>query len=1056
MVTGKGIFIWQVQNCEGGDPDRIVAVARAAGLQHVAVKVADGEYSFPDVPYEAMTVAAIRALKDAGLAVWGWQFVYGRDPHETSKRIAEAEAQIAVQRVQALDLEGLIIDFENTGNAVWTYHGDAEDARVYAQHVRAGLPGVPLAAASHRFPSFHLNLPWQEFLAVCDLAMPQVYWVQGEPVPNLRASWEEYQARWPHLPYVPIGAAYAEGGWSASPDEITAFLHEARRMDLPAVSFWSWEHARYHPDNAQWPGTELWDAIAAFDWEAGSVGDPERFVWVTATAGLKFRRQPSVDDGHWIDRVIFFPGTRLTAIGTPTGRDASGYRWQRVRAPDGREGWVTYAIGEDVYLTSKELFSPPSPGSPERQVEVTASWGLKFRAQTLVDDAFWIDDIVFTMGAVLTAIGEPTSPDAQAYRWQYVRGPDRRQGWVAYSIGADVYLEDLAPATLFPPPPQGSPQRLVQVTASLGLKFRRETSVDDRYWIEGVVFSTGTVLTAIGAPTSQDARAYRWQYVRAPDGREGWVAYSIGDEVYLLGVEQKPTPMVWSQTYLNVRDAPTIDGAWVWTVADDVPLTVLEDPAAAGTKVGVAGQWVRVRTPSLKEGYVSAEYVRAGPAVDVRTSVERVPPGESPYLFGFHDPFDRGVFAGSDRTGWVLVTEQTGIRPSQVPGNRNVYYDWSRAGFGVIVRLNHGYHGAGTLPPVAMHDLFVEACARWVHQSIDPGDPQHGAHIWIIGNEMNNPREWPGNQDGLGGEPITPESYAACFNKVYRAIKSIQPGAIVCPGAVDPYNAIAGDPRIWFRKMLQHIEALDGFALHTYTHGTDPALVTSPATFGDAPLTWQYYNFYAYRTFMDLIPGRWREAPVFITETDQVEPWANTNSGWVREAYAEIDRWNRAPHHQQIRCLLLYRWWPVDRWGLEHKPGVHDDLRLALRHDYRWRATQRRGESGAFAVSFGAGPAVAPPAEAEAPPSREALGLPEPDDLQRLWSIGPKTEAALNALGIYTFAQLAELAPGEIRARLAATGARGQRILTWPKQARLAAEGNEIALQAYQETLNSI
>jgi hypothetical protein len=47
MLKGKGMFIWQVQRCGGGNAQQIVAHARAAGITHVQVKVADGPQIFP-------------------------------------------------------------------------------------------------------------------------------------------------------------------------------------------------------------------------------------------------------------------------------------------------------------------------------------------------------------------------------------------------------------------------------------------------------------------------------------------------------------------------------------------------------------------------------------------------------------------------------------------------------------------------------------------------------------------------------------------------------------------------------------------------------------------------------------------------------------------------------------------------------------------------------------------------------------------------------------------------------------------------------------------------
>ncbi len=1035
MVQGKGFFIWQVHKCEGGDPAKIVQVARDAGLSHIAVKIADGAYSFPDDPYEGMTVAAIEALKNAGFTVWGWHFVYGRDRYNTSVRIAEAEAQIASQRMQTLGLSGFIVDFENTGNAVFTYHGDAEDADVYMRLLRVNLPGIPLAAASHRYPRYHPNLPWEAFMRYCDLVMPQVYWVGGESARQLRASWEEYQTRWPHLPYIPLGAAYGEGGWSASPDEITAFLQEAQRLDLPAVTFWSWQNARNDSENGAWPHTELWDAVAAFDWPGGAPHPIREYpMWVIASDGLKFRREPANNDAYWIDGILFPTATALTAIGNPTASDAQGYRFQKVRSPQGHEGWVTYSIGNEVFLTSRALTPPPPPDSPQRTVKVTASLGLKFRAQALVDDAFWIDRIVFPPDTALTAIGDPTETDTQGYRWQYVQTATGQKGWVAYSIGGTIYLQDLETSSFFPIPSADSPRRVVQVTASLGLKFRRQTSTDDAYWIDVVVFLPGQTLIAIAGPTASDLKDYRWQYVQTADGRQGWVAYSIGAEVYLRDVGHTPNTTVWSKTRLNVRETPSVQGRRLWAVADGTPLAVLEDAQAAGVKVGMPGEWIHVRTPALKEGYVAAEYVHNGQTSDSRPPVTQTPSGESPYIFGIHDPFDRTLFANSGKTGWVLITEPVGANPATACGNRNAYYDWSRAGFGVIARLNYGYHGAGTLPPQASYSSFVAACARWVELSIDPLDRQHGCHIWIIGNEMNNPREWPGNKDGKGGEPITPDAYARCFNAVYAAIKAVQPGAIVCPGAVDPYNAEAGDSKDWFTQMLSQITALDGIVLHAYTHGPAPSLITSKATFEHDPLTWQYYNFLAYRTFMDLIPGQWREVPVFITETDQVEAWRDANDGWAREAYAEIHRWNQSAHHQQIRCLLLYRWqW--DQWALERKPNVLNDFKQALQSDYRWRSTAGTMEHFVFgAPAIEAGPALA--GVAFSAPQVAAA----PDDFKRIWGIGPVIENVLRAVGIQSFAQLAVLQPAQIKAWLVDVNIRGRAVETWPQQAQALAE----------------
>ncbi|MBN1876979.1 MAG: hypothetical protein JXA33_22345 [Anaerolineae bacterium] len=1037
MLHGKGMFMWQIQNSSGGNPAQIVLEAQRAGLSYVAIKIADGVHSFPDTSQESLTVATVAAFQHAGIEVWGWQFIYGRDRNNTTISIADAEAQIAVQRARTLGVKGFIIDFENSGHAVLSYHGNVEDAEIYMRRLRAGLSDIPLAAASHRFPRYHSNLPWDTFMRDCNLAMPQVYWVQGDPVRNLRASWEEYRARWPQLPFVPIGSAYAEGGWGATAQEVTAFLQEARNLNLPAVNFWSWQSAQ---------STSLWETIATFPWPGGSPGpivEPEYETWVLVP--LKFRNAPSTDETQWIDGIIFPVGTRITAIGNPTAPDGQGRRLQKIRTAEGREGWVTYS-GQAVYLTTRPISPLPPEDSPQRTVKVNASLGLKLRSQTLLDDDYWIERIVLPPETLLTAIGTPTQSSFEGYHWQYVETTQGQKGWVVYSAGNETYLQDWNTSSFFPAPAAGSPRRVVQVTASLGLKFRSQTSTDDQYWIDRIVFLPGQTLIAIAPSTTTDLNQSCWQYVQAQDRRTGWVKYSDGEDIYLRDVGVESSTTVWSKTALNIRATAAAQGAKIWTVADGTPLTVLEGPRAAGAKVGMPGQWIHVRTPSLKEGFVAAEYVRNGPVTDSRPLVPQVTHGESPYIFGFHEPFDQKIFAGSGKTGWMLMTEQVGANPMTACGRRSLYYEWSRAGFGVIARLNYGYDSTGTIPPQTAYSQFAAACARWVENSIDPTDRQHGCHIWIIGNEMNNPREWPGNHNGEGGTPITPEAYAACFNAVYAAIKAVQPGAIICPGAIDPYNAQAGDPQDWFKRMLAGITALDGIILHAYTHGAKPQLITSQETFQDHPLTWQYYHFYAYRTFMDLIPDAWREVPVFITETDQVDAWQDVNNGWVQAAYEEIHRWNQSPHHQQIQCLLLYRWPSLDQWAIEHKSGVIEDFKQALRHDYRWRLTTGSREH----FTFGVPAATTPEIDVSFAISDAEPG---PDDFKRIWGIGPKIETVLRAIGIQSFAQLAVVQPDQITEWLTAVAVRGRAVASWPRQAQLLADGKLTELATMQAEL---
>jgi hypothetical protein len=491
-------------------------------------------------------------------------------------------------------------------------------------------------------------------------------------------------------------------------------------------------------------------------------------------------------------------------------------------------------------------------------------------------------------------------------------------------------VELLAAGTM--PEPDARP--IVRVIAQPGLNLREAPSLTARV---KRVLPFGEVLE-IGEPLATALPKIgvegQWLRVVTSEGVAGFVAAQY---VQLVSEPGDLTDIIAQGTALAFADAPllrsnTASSGSDWMVTAGTPLRVMN--GADWSKIGNPNEFVRVESFAFKQGFVRGSLLRAPDFADRRVKVEDgpLPFGISAWLYGLHDPYDRGLFDGSGRRGWVLFTE----RVVSGAGNQ-AYSDWARNGYGVIARLNNDYGGSGTVPVPSEYDRFAAQCAQWVHNS---PLPQPGRVIWLIGNEMNNPREWPGE----GSDPskaITPESYAACFNKVRAAIKAVQPNAIVVPGAVDPFQGPSISCLDWFRRMLANIQDLDGLGLHCYTHGYTPNLVPSLATFQDPPLQQQYYHLRAYSTFLDLIPPRHRRKPVYITETDPFgsEPWSGGQNGWVQAAYREIDRYNDQPHAQQIQTLILYRWSRDDVFSIVDKPAVQNDIRATVNStDYRWRA----------------------------------------------------------------------------------------------------------------------
>ena len=251
MLQGKGFYTWKIPNCEGGNPANFAAAAKAAGLTHVLLKIADGVTTYNGTWGATVdwVTPVVQALRGQGIQVWGWQYVYGNDPI--------GEANLAIRRCQQFQVDGFAIDAEKE----YKEDGKAEAARRYMAQLRAGLPNTPLALSSYRFPSLHPQLPWKPFLDKCDINMPQVYWMQSHNAgAQLQRCQKEFAAIIPNRPLIPTGAAFREGGWQPTVGEVNEFLSTAVSMNLSAANFWVWDDARM----GILPG--IWEAIAQFNY----------------------------------------------------------------------------------------------------------------------------------------------------------------------------------------------------------------------------------------------------------------------------------------------------------------------------------------------------------------------------------------------------------------------------------------------------------------------------------------------------------------------------------------------------------------------------------------------------------------------------------------------------------------------------------------------------------------------------------------------------------------------------------------------------------------------
>ncbi len=257
-LYGKGWFVWQVARCEAGSPAAMADKAVGAGLTHVVLKIAERTHAFGiDRNGLDRLLPVARALRERGLDVWGWHYVYGDEPVE--------EARAALRRVAELQLDGYVVDAE----AEYRQANKAAAARAFMATLRAGLPvEVTVALSSYRYPSLHKPFPWQAFLEECDLSMPQVYWEQAhnsdQQLARSVAEFGNADLVGHVRPVFPTGSAYRAGNWRAAAADLVKFLNKAQELGLAGANFYSWDYATT-ADN-----TDLWQAVADYDWVSGA------------------------------------------------------------------------------------------------------------------------------------------------------------------------------------------------------------------------------------------------------------------------------------------------------------------------------------------------------------------------------------------------------------------------------------------------------------------------------------------------------------------------------------------------------------------------------------------------------------------------------------------------------------------------------------------------------------------------------------------------------------------------------------------------------------------
>lgn len=261
MNLGKGIYIWKIKEAEDGNISEIVGKSKVANFDHVLIKIANGIYGYNWNEEATVDLAKelSSALKVEGIAPWGWHYVFSDQPVK--------EAETAFRRIQETGVVGYIINAEGHSKGKYT------NAQIFVNTLESllannGMEDFPIGLSSYRYPTYHEELPWTEFISICDIMIPQLYWVDASnPAYQVRKSLEEYRGTllWDG-PIGMTGSIYdpiKKGEWEPTVAQVQEFIDEVKAQGLNTINFWDWKHMK--KDRSF--GSSFWkEIIRDFEW----------------------------------------------------------------------------------------------------------------------------------------------------------------------------------------------------------------------------------------------------------------------------------------------------------------------------------------------------------------------------------------------------------------------------------------------------------------------------------------------------------------------------------------------------------------------------------------------------------------------------------------------------------------------------------------------------------------------------------------------------------------------------------------------------------------------
>lgn len=280
------------------------------------------------------------------------------------------------------------------------------------------------------------------------------------------------------------------------------------------------------------------------------------------------------------------------------------------------------------------------------------------------------------------------------------------------------------------------------------------------------------------------------------------------------------------------------------------------------------------------------------------------PPPPKPLLIGLHDDAGGEWMRAQGMKGLCLAHWTFETHPS--PRN---FSHLANAGITVIARIGWGYaDGSGTMPRPQYRDAWIDSAVQTIQNT-------PGVAYWHPWNEVNNASEWPG-YGSVNLFPLTPQYVVEAYNQLWHRVHSF---AKIGPPPLDPYFGPGSDNGAWWRYILANIDGADALYLHCKTQTNNPAEVWSYEKFSDWPLQWQYLHLRTAETYLDMVPQRFKNLPVYVGELNPQHldhigsnmGWKGDNTQWVHEACQYF-------RTQPVDGVVFYRFDDADPWGIRN------------------------------------------------------------------------------------------------------------------------------------------